>query len=1176
MERSSCVSDRGVDKGTIFTGSGVEGKTLVDTGSGVRTLQVVFDATDADSANWTMTFYEEGTEVGGPTTAAVGSYADIRHVGFCRWGANGTIDNFTFTQDAANVAPTINITSPASGEMFAAGDNITIETNASDPDGTVAKVEFYANGVKLGEVTTGPFNFTWNNVPAGNHVLTAVATDNEGLTTQSESTQIGLLDGLLYFDDFSGGATSLGGTSPDTGIGSEAWIASSTVHADGNLTGLQRDGAWLPFAPQAGYVYTLSADVNTTVGQRSSDWIAVGFAGKENITSADEFNTTAVGYGSFLLRQDRGAGKGQIFAGSGVNGAAAVDTGIGVRTLQVVLDASDADPANWTMAFYEQGTKVGGPTTASVGNFADIHHVGFSRWGANGTIDNFTFTQDAANVAPTVSIMSPTSGAMFTAGDDITIETNAADSDGTVAKVEFYADGVKLGEVTTGPFNFTWNNVPAGNHLLAAVATDDEGAQTESAPVAISDGTPVTVYFDDFSGGATSLGGTTPDTGSDTWIASSTVLADGNLTGLKRDGAWLPFEPQAGYVYTLSADVNTIVGQKSTDWIAVGFAGKEDITSEDEFNSTAEGYGNFILRQNRGVGQGTVFTGSGVNGRTFVDTGIGVRTLQVVLDASDPDPANWTMAFYEQGTAISGPTTAAVGSFADIRHVGFNRWGANGTIDNFRLDVAQAFVGVLGLDGPAAVIAGGDVELTADSLGVDSVTFYRDADGDGILNDTVDTLLGTDANPSDGWSWTDTTTAGLSAGTYTYFAQGTVAGTAVNDVATDVSITSTTAILDDGDPGFTTHGSGWQNGSYGVDSAVNDDYQTAYFKSDDNRAIWSFTDLPQGVFDVYATYVSASNHAELVPYGIYTSAPDGQGQLPDGAKADEAWVDQSTSPTADLVDGGTTWEKIGRATVDATGQLSVQLVASSAYGGWVVADAVRVQRIDHVQGVIDDADLHVGPGGAVPKSIDLDGAFGNVDGLEEPIDYSVDFSNPDAIASIQISNGVMTVTPSANVGAAATITVTVTDASLVQAQGVFNVEVIDDLIENGSFEYPVVSGNWDYMPEIPEWERESGPNFEIQNSLFLAAAEGSQYAELDAHPYPGSMTMSQTVDTVIGATYRLTFAFAGRPGTGPGQNHLGVDVLGVDANGNAAAVPKRRIYNAEDHVVTGDLIAPRR
>jgi len=45
------------------------------------------------------------------------------------------------------------------------------------------------------------------------------------------------------------------------------------------------------------------------------------------------------------------------------------------------------------------------------------------------------------NQPPTVSITSPSDGATFTEGDNITINADASDSDGTVTKVEFYQDG---------------------------------------------------------------------------------------------------------------------------------------------------------------------------------------------------------------------------------------------------------------------------------------------------------------------------------------------------------------------------------------------------------------------------------------------------------------------------------------------------------------------------------------------------------------------------------------------------------------------------------------------------------------------------------------------------------------------------------------------------------------
>ena len=88
--------------------------------------------------------------------------------------------------DDENSSPTVSITSPTSGETFAAGDDITITANAADSDGTITQVTFFQNGVLLGTDTSGSFSFSFNNVVAGNYTLTAVATDNDGATTVSD------------------------------------------------------------------------------------------------------------------------------------------------------------------------------------------------------------------------------------------------------------------------------------------------------------------------------------------------------------------------------------------------------------------------------------------------------------------------------------------------------------------------------------------------------------------------------------------------------------------------------------------------------------------------------------------------------------------------------------------------------------------------------------------------------------------------------------------------------------------------------------------------------------------------------------------------------------------------------------------------------------------------------
>ena len=87
-------------------------------------------------------------------------------------------------------APTVSITQPAEGAEFTEGADITISADACDPCGAVTKVEFYKNNIKLGEDTNAPYSFTWNNVPEGYCLLRAVATDNNGLRSDSQDVNI--------------------------------------------------------------------------------------------------------------------------------------------------------------------------------------------------------------------------------------------------------------------------------------------------------------------------------------------------------------------------------------------------------------------------------------------------------------------------------------------------------------------------------------------------------------------------------------------------------------------------------------------------------------------------------------------------------------------------------------------------------------------------------------------------------------------------------------------------------------------------------------------------------------------------------------------------------------------------------------------------------------------------
>ena len=91
---------------------------------------------------------------------------------------------------SGNTAPTVNITSPAEGVNFNSGTNIVVTANASDSDGTVNNVSFYASSTFIGSDNTSPYSIAWNNVRGGTYALTAVATDNNGATTLSAAVNI--------------------------------------------------------------------------------------------------------------------------------------------------------------------------------------------------------------------------------------------------------------------------------------------------------------------------------------------------------------------------------------------------------------------------------------------------------------------------------------------------------------------------------------------------------------------------------------------------------------------------------------------------------------------------------------------------------------------------------------------------------------------------------------------------------------------------------------------------------------------------------------------------------------------------------------------------------------------------------------------------------------------------
>src|SRR5204862_549678 len=89
--------------------------------------------------------------------------------------------------------PPTRIPTTAHCPVFPAPANLTLSAGVFDADGSVATVEFFVNGIKLGEGTVAPFSLGWNGVTIGNYSLTALATDNLGGTGVSSVVSISVI-----------------------------------------------------------------------------------------------------------------------------------------------------------------------------------------------------------------------------------------------------------------------------------------------------------------------------------------------------------------------------------------------------------------------------------------------------------------------------------------------------------------------------------------------------------------------------------------------------------------------------------------------------------------------------------------------------------------------------------------------------------------------------------------------------------------------------------------------------------------------------------------------------------------------------------------------------------------------------------------------------------------------
>ena len=148
--------------------------------------------------------------------------------------------------------------------------------------------------------------------------------------------------------------------------------------------------------------------------------------------------------------------------------------------------------------------------------------------------------------------------------------------------------------------------------------------------------------------------------------------------------------------------------------------------------------------------------------------------------------------------------------------------------------------------------------------------------------------------------------------------------------------TAHTALIDDGEAGFTQSGFTYQNNAQ-VAAAYNGDNYNLRNGDDADQASWTFTGLDDGAYRVMATWAHKYNNNYNATDAPFAILDIGSNVLSSVA------INQKNAPSQHDV-GGTFWDTLDTVYV-AGGELKVTLGASGEANAFVVADAVRIEQL---------------------------------------------------------------------------------------------------------------------------------------------------------------------------------------------------------------------------------------
>jgi len=377
--------------------------------------------------------------------------------------ATSTSSDLAFDAALSGVAPIAGVgsavaylTEPAAGEHVAStAPAVTLRAGVRVKNDTIARVEFFGDGARLGEDLTAPFSFDWPTPAPGPHTAHIVATWTGGGSAASATTAFTVAP------------------PPATLVAANSVWSYRAEHspapADWMRPGFD-DAGWPAGPAQLGFGEGDEATVipgGTPTNRPLTSYFRHTFAVEDPRAVTD-----------LVARLIRDDGAVVWLNGFEVIRSNLPATGsISYHTLATGAGPNAIDNAAYTFPL-DPAALVAGPNVLAV----EVHQSD-----ATSSDLSFALTLEARTSAPRprgLTLSAPSAVAAPHAVE-LGAEGVAGGALG-LARVEFRAGGVLLGADVTAPFAFTWPSPPVGVHVLTAVATDTAGAAVSSDPVSLT------------------------------------------------------------------------------------------------------------------------------------------------------------------------------------------------------------------------------------------------------------------------------------------------------------------------------------------------------------------------------------------------------------------------------------------------------------------------------------------------------------------------------------------------------------------------------------------------------------------------------------------------------------------------------------------------------------------